>query len=259
MTSTETTTMGQEQAGGEANGAIDMQTIEKLTTPIVGLALLVHGLKRKSVAGAAIAAAGGGLIYRGLTGESPVSLVSGDGAAAKAAKHEHEAGAAAGAPELERWITIGKPADELYRLWRDPNTVPKIMEGIATVDIESDDRARWTVETPLGKSLTWETRIVEDRPGELIRWESVEGAEVPNEGTVSFKPAPADWGTEVSLQFRFEPPGGALGEGAFKLVESIPIVGDFVPNLLAGKALRRFKSLAETGEIPRSSPQPSGR
>ena len=48
----------------------------------------------------------------------------------------------------------------------------------------------------------------------------------------------------------FVPPGGVLGEAASKLL-------NVVPGMLAGKALRRFKSLAETGEIPTTEHNPS--
>ena len=75
---------------------------------------------------------------------------------------------------------------------------------------------------------------------------------MPNEGSIRFRPAPGDWGTKVRLRFRFASPSGVLGEAASKLL-------NVVPSMLAGKALRRFKSLAETGEIPTTEHNPSAR
>jgi uncharacterized membrane protein len=95
-----------------------------------------------------------------------------------------------------------------------------------------------------GGGRRWDAQITEERPGELLRWSSLGDAELPNEGTVRFAPAPAEWGTEVSLHLRFGPPGGALGRAAANL---LPVI----PRMAVDKALRRFKSLAETGEIPR--------
>lgn len=52
---------------------------------------------------------------------------------------------------------------------------------------------------------------------------------------------------------RFDPPGGALGEGLLQLLGTTPL------NLVADNALRRFKSLVETGEIPTTERQPAAR
>jgi uncharacterized membrane protein len=126
------------------------------------------------------------------------------------------------------------------------------MGYFAEVTATGEGRAHWVVRGPLGRRLVWDTRIVEDHPGECVRWESLDGALVPNEGVLRFRPAPGDRGTEVVLRLRFVPPGGALGKSAAKLL-------GIVPNVLAEKTLRRFKSLVETGEIPTTACQPAGR
>ena len=51
---------------------------------------------------------------------------------------------------------------------------------------------------------------------------------------------------------KMEPPLGSVGSALVKAVES-------VPRGIAGKALRRFKSLVETGEMPSLEHNPSGR
>jgi uncharacterized membrane protein len=123
-----------------------------------------------------------------------------------------EAGVSADAVEVERSITAGRPANELYEFWREPEQLTQIMGRFADVSAESEERQHWKVGIPNGRSVSWETRIVEDAPGEVLRWESVESAALPNEGTVRFRSAPGDRGTEVTLQYRFDPPGGALGK-----------------------------------------------
>ena len=122
---------------------------------------------------------------------------------------------------------------------------------MASVTPIDEDRALWTVHGPLGRTLTWETRIIEERPNELVRWQSQPGADLGNEGSARFRPAPGALGTVVTLRVRFEPPGGALG-AALKLSE-------IVPSSILGTALRRFKSLVETGEIPTLDRNPSAR
>jgi uncharacterized membrane protein len=115
-------------------------------------------------------------------------------------------------------------------------------------------RVRWTVRRPLGRTLTWETRVTEDSPGKMIRWESTEGAPARNSGEVTFGPSmsPLEQGTVVTLRVRFDPPGGAVGAGLVKLL-------GVVPDALAGKALKYFRSLAETGEVPTTDRQPAAR
>jgi hypothetical protein len=59
------------------------------------------------------------------------------------------------------------------------------------------------------------------------------------EGTLAFRPAPADWGTIVTLEV--EGPHGKAGR------------------VLADKLLRQLKSFAETGEVPTTDRNPSAR
>jgi uncharacterized membrane protein len=70
---------------------------------------------------------------------------------------------------------------------------------------------------------------------------------------VRFRPAPNDLGTEVTLSLRFEPQAVPLGSAMAALFGGAP------GKLLATKALHRFKSLAETGEVPTLTRQPAAR
>jgi len=159
--------------------------------------------------------------------------------------------AAGGAVGVQRSITVEKPRDEVYRRWRDPETQPLVWSHFAELTNVTDAGAHWRVDAPLGRGLEWESRIVEARGGELIRWES-EGGVVANEGTVEFRDAPGDRGTEIALRARFNPPGGPLGGAAVRLAPT-------AVELLVAKALRRFKSLVEAGEVPSTDQNPSAR
>jgi uncharacterized membrane protein len=152
----------------------------------------------------------------------------------------------------ERSLSIGRPADELYRLWRDPATFATIMGSVAEVTALADGRSRWTISGPRGRTLTWETQIVDEQPGELLRWRSAPKGKVASEGRVRFRPAPGDWGTEISLHLQITPQGGLLSR-------AMPLALGGGSRLLLGQVLRRFKSLAETGEVPTISSQPAAR
>lgn len=235
---------------GERPSGVDMGQVERMASAVLGGALLTLGLSRRSVGGAAVALASGELLYRGLSGRRHLLRALGRRAPARAARPEP--GAQVREMGVERSITIGKSPDELYRFWREPGNLTRIMGHFAQVTSSIPEGAHWRVEAPFGRSLEWDTRVVEDRPGELLRWESLDGAELPNQGSVRFRPAPGSWGTEVTLDIHFKPPGGALGEAVLKRLR----IG---PSMVVLRALRRFKSLVETGEIPTLEHNPSAR
>lgn len=224
--------------------------VRRLATVGLGGALLVRGLERRSLRGMAMAAGGGWLLSRGVGGREGIEqtlrsqpIIGG---------RSDERTGLADSTAVSRSITIGKPAEELYEAWRDPEQFSQVMGHFADVSESGEDRFRWTVHGLRGRDLTWETEVVEDEPDERLQWETPEDAMLPNEGSVRFEHAPGDQGTEVTLSVSFDPPGGLLGDAALKRL-------DVVPNALAGKALRRFKSLVECGEIPTLDRNPSGR
>jgi uncharacterized membrane protein len=159
---------------------------------------------------------------------------------------EAQVGATPDALDVVRSITILDSPEHLHSIYESPGTLAMIMEHFARVSDRGDGKTHWSMDAPLGRTLVWDSQIVENQPGRTIAWRSLPGAEMPNEGEVYFQPGPEDRGTEVKMHFRFDPPGGVIGDAAMKLF-------NLVPELMISKALRRFKSLAETGEIPTSN------
>lgn len=210
---------------------------ERVVSALAGGALVSWGLRRRSLGGIVVAAVGADLLYRGFSGHCDLYQWMGKSTAGSEQ------------PEVESSITIAKPADELYRLWRDPQNLSRIMGHFADVDARGDNRMHWRVHGPLDQQIEWDAEITEEHPGERLRWVSVGDAPLPNEGEVAFRQKAPESGTEVHLWMRFTPPGGALGKAAFALAGS-------TPHSIARHALRRFKSLAETGEIPAQGRSP---
>lgn len=231
-----------------SRGERDGSRIRRFVGGALGGALLAAGIRRRSLGGAAASVAGGWLLARAVGGRDGLERAL---ASAAGAVRERR-GSDAGGMDASRSVTVGEAADDLYERWRDPDTLSRIVGPVAEVSAVDEDRLRWSVDGPLGRRLEWETAVTEERPGELLRWESVEGATVPTEGVVRFRPAPEDRGTEVTLSVRFDPPGGAVGDAAAERL-------GFVPETFAGAALDRFKSLVETGEIPTLERNPSAR
>ena len=227
---------GRDSASGPGGGAVEDLGWIPLA---LGAAAILAGLggRRKGAAALAVTAVAGAV-----------------GAMRSAQSARANAGAE---PQVERSITIGKTADELRQYWLDPRTLPQVMGSFAAVRAAGEGRMHWKLEAPLGRAWEWETETVTretvDRPGEEIGWRSLPDAAVQTEGSVRFQPAPAGRGTVATLRVRLEPPAGPLGDGLLKLLGATPL------DIVADAALRRFKNLVETGEIPTTARQPAAR
>lgn len=148
-------------------------------------------------------------------------------------------------------VTIGKPPQELYEIWRDFTRFPGFMENVESVEKLDMQRSRWTLKAPGGISVQLVTRITEDEAGKSIAWASEPESQIDTSGRVEFIDAPPGRGTFVRLTLRYEPLGGVVGKGIAKLMQR-------EPKIQARRDLRRFKSLVETGEIATNA-SPSGR
>jgi len=55
--------------------------------------------------------------------------------------------------EIKRAITVNRQAAEVYRFWRNPENLPKIMCDIKKITILDDKRSHWVVGGPLGMQM----------------------------------------------------------------------------------------------------------
>jgi uncharacterized membrane protein len=128
--------------------------------------------------------------------------------------------------------------------WRDLDHLPTFMIHLEAVTSSGERRSHWVAKAPGGR-VEWDAEIAEDRPGEIIAWQSVKGSDVPNGGSVRFTDAPADRGTEVRVDLHYDPPAGSAGAMVVKLFGE-------EPEQQLCDDLRRFKQVMETGEVVRS-------
>ncbi len=156
-----------------------------------------------------------------------------------------------GALRVEKTITVNRSADECYRFWRDFENFPRFMKHLDSVQRKEGNRWHWKAKGPAGMHVEWDAEITTDQPGQMLSWRSVEGADVDNIGSVRFERAPGGHGTIVRVDMEYNPPGGKAGAMVAKLFGE-------EPTLQIDQALRRFKWLIETGEIPTTIGQPSG-
>jgi uncharacterized membrane protein len=142
---------------------------------------------------------------------------------------------------LAEAMTINRPREELYAFWRDFTNLVSFMDNIEAIEVIDATRSRWRVKAPAGRTVEWESVVSDDRPGESISWQSVEGSQIANSGKIEFQDAGAR-GTVVRAAIAYEPPAGIIGQVVAKLFQR-------EPRLQTRRDLRRFKQLMETGEI----------
>jgi uncharacterized membrane protein len=144
------------------------------------------------------------------------------------------------------------PPDEVYGLWNDLERLPDFMAHLDEVRVTGPRTSHWRASAPFGKAIEWDAETTQDVPGQLIAWRSADGADIGNSGEVRFVPTPGGRGTEIRMTLRYDLPGGALGKAAARYFGE-------EPHQQLDDDLRRFKQIAETGEVVRSEGAPGGK
>lgn len=190
--------------------------MERAASVLGGAALVAFGLSRRSRGGLGTAATGAGIMLRGLTGYCPLYDSLGVDRAAPGEGASPRPGI-----WIERETIIDEPVDTLYAFWRDLRNLPTVVPDIESVTVESPLRSRWVVKGPAGAKVEWTAEIIEDRPGELIAWRTVDSPRVAHSGTVRFENQ-SGGGTLVRVTLRYDPPGGEISHKVAALFATDP-------------------------------------
>jgi uncharacterized membrane protein len=215
--------------------------MERLISGMLGTVAVLAGLRQRGVTGGLALIAGAALLGRGVSGYCPFTAAASAGPAEQRIAREHGWPAAAVASAS---VTIARDPGEVHRFVRDPANVAKYMGYVDRVEAREDGQTwRWAASVPSFGAVEWDSRITDDRVGELVAWESEAGSALAIAGRTEFRRAPGDRGTEVHMRLDIQPPGGALGAALARLAHQG--IG-----WQASSDLRRLKQLLETGEIP---------
>ncbi|GAB3325489.1 SRPBCC family protein [Larkinella ripae] len=246
MATTKTSVSGN-SAGGQfepeisGSSLINVGEEERVWSTVGGGLLLTYGLKRASVGGILLAAIGGYLAYRGMSGHCPVSETLG--------RNTAEGQDIVPSPiEISVSQTIYKPRNEVYKFWRQLENLPRFMSHLKEVKQLDSTHSHWVAQLGEGKvaeavgSVEWDAQIIHETANERLVWKSVEGASIDNAGEVRFTDSADGFGTEIQATIHYRPPVGHLGSAVMKL---------FNPTFaqLIEKDLRRFKEIMEQDEI----------
>lgn len=233
---------------------VNLANAERWASALGGAALAAYAIKQlkdRSPAGAMLAAAGTALIYRGATGHCAVYEAAGIDRTNQRGDTKRALGGPRGVL-VEETYTINRRPDELYAFWRRLDQLPTFMNHLEAVNVLDDRRSHWVAKAPGHKTVEWNAEVINEVPNELIGWRTVEGSAVISAGSVRFKPAPGNRGTEVHVRLQYAPPAGKLGAGIAWLL-------GHEPSQTIKEDLRRFKQLMEGGEAPTTEGQPRGR
>jgi uncharacterized membrane protein len=138
---------------------------------------------------------------------------------------------------VEKSIRVAAPVDEVYRFWRDFQNFPRFMKHVKEVRLldPTGETSHWVIEGPMGAQAEFNARLTQDEPNRSIGWNSIDG-NMGSTGNVTFTDMQDNTLVHVVMQW-YDPPGGAVGEAASKLLQD--------PDDMLNDDLRRFKEAVE--------------
>lgn len=199
----------------QPESGLTLGDMEHLGAIALGCVLAGVGLNRRSRAGLLLAAVGAGFVARGLQGYAPAYRLAGRTLPQKPVHLPPRAATVRSAIRIER------PSDELYLAWRDLARLPEIITHLVSVRELDGTRSHWVAKGPAGTIVEWDARIINEEPGRLIAWQSLDGSDVDTSGSVHFDPT-EDGATIVRVTLRYLPPGDVVGAAVGRLLGVSP-------------------------------------
>ncbi|HKT60704.1 MAG TPA: SRPBCC family protein [Gemmatimonadales bacterium] len=225
---------------GRPSFDVNVGRTERWISGIAGALLLGYGLRRPRYR-PFLAPLGIGLIGRAVSGRSLVNRALGRNSARGGGSSPVASLESGEGTRIDRTVFIARSAGDLYRFWRQFDTLPRFMENLESVTVVDPRRSHWVAKGPLGARVEWDAEVHNEIPNELIAWRSLPGSEVDQAGSVHF--TPTGNGTEVRVVLRYAAPAGKVGDAVARLL------GDDPSGQIADD-LRRFKQVMEAGEVP---------
>jgi len=223
-----------------------MDDLQRWVSGVGGASVLWYGLRRHDLSRWPLALLGAGLVYQGVSGNNLLDYLPG-------AQEMPLIGQMTSAPtqlRIRKSITVDNQPEYLYSYWRNLENLPTFMTHVKSVQDLGNGRSHWVVQVLNNMELEWDAQIIQDRPNEMIAWETLPEATLQNRGYVKF--IPTSKGTEVSVSLEYDPPGAALGRFAGGAVK-------FIAEEQIKEEIRNFKRLMETGDLPTTEGQPAAR
>lgn len=143
-----------------------------------------------------------------------------------------------------RAVTIRQSANDLYAFCKNEESLAQVLNQSVAISREDAETAVWSIMLPDNQRAECRVQIINDHPGELLAWSSIEGSEISCAGTLRFEKAMGSESSEIIVTLEYDPPKGKLGA----LFEKIS--GQDVGRQLSN-ALNRLKDAIESGRSSR--------
>lgn len=143
--------------------------------------------------------------------------------------------------QVDRTIRIDASPEHVYDMFAEYKNFPRFMSNVVQVRDLGGGRSHWIVKGPGGTEFAWTAALTEDDRPHRLSWRSEPGAEVEQNGTITFEPLRS--GNRVTVHMSYRPPAGAIGHALARLLGKDP--GHEMDEDLA-----RMKQLVESKALP---------
>lgn len=218
------------------------QQLERWGALAIAAGLVGYGVRQRSAVGWCVAAAAAPLVWRGVAGHWPGRV---DGIV-RPAGDTREALSGPRGVSVRESIRLENPVDEVYRFWARLENLPRFMRHLITVADLGGGRSHWAARGPGGVAVEWDAEIINQIPNRVLAWRSLPGGDVTTAGSVTFEPARAENGTQLTVTLQYAPPAGPLGR-------AVALVFGREPSQTIREDLRTLKQILEAGEIARAA------
>jgi uncharacterized membrane protein len=196
----------------------------RLLVGATGGALALAGARRRDTLGTALSLVGLALLSRSATNTELRRLLGGGGRRGIA---------------VQKAINIDAPLDAVFAFFTNYENFPHFMSHVREVRETGENRSHWVVDGPAGVPVEWDAVMTRLEPNEVIAWKSVPGSVIKSAGVIRFAQN-EDGTTRVDVKMTYNPPAGAIGHAASKLLRADP-------KKQLDDDLARAKTFIETG------------
>lgn len=197
---------------------------------IAGGALVVNGIRQRSLTGYSLAALGGALGVFGVVQRTIDRRPS-----------------YARGVMVKKAVIVARPPEDCYEFWRHLENLPGFMQHIESVEIVDDRRSHWVAKPSEDTRVEWDCEITTDIKNEMIGWRSLPGSHIDTAGSVRFERVriPGGRGTRVRITMKYNPPSGVAGAAIYNVFREPPA-------RQIEAELERFKALMESQPVSES-------
>ena len=148
---------------------------------------------------------------------------------------------------LHQTIHLNVPLEQTFAFLSRVENFTQFMTHLQEVRSLGDGQSYWRIQGPLRLPLSWVSEVYELHPLQSFAWRSFSDAHLQNSGRMRFFRTQTG-GTQVELQFHYNPPLGRLGYVLSRLL-------GFNPHHWIQQSLVQLKQVLEKEYLPGPIPQ----